>query len=65
MEQESIVERNDTFSLKCRYYDPKGDILDYWVTLIFCLSSYYIKVYRVERMDIGKISYVANSLVSV
>ena len=38
---------------------PKGDILDYWGTLIYFYHPiiYYqiIKVYRIERMDIGKI----------
>ena len=38
---DSVV-RDDIFGLKWRYYGPKGDILDYWVTLIFCLLSYYI-----------------------
>ena len=33
---------NDIFSLKCRYYGPKRDILYYCGTLIFCLLSYYI-----------------------
>ena len=33
---------NDIFGFKWRYYCPKRDILDYWVTLIFCLLSYYV-----------------------
>ena len=37
-----IVERNDIFSLKWRYYGPKQDILEYWGTLIYFLLSYYI-----------------------
>ena len=36
------AEINDILSLKWRYYCPKGGILDYWVTLIFGLLSYYI-----------------------
>ena len=36
------IARNDIFSLKWIYYGPKGVILDYWGTLIFCLLSYYI-----------------------
>ena len=42
MEQESIVERNDTFSLKCRYYDPKGGILDHGGHPYFGIPSDYI-----------------------
>ena len=33
---------NEIFSLKWIYYGPKGDILDNWGTLIFCLLSYHI-----------------------
>ena len=36
------VARNELFGLKWRYDGPKGGILDYWGTLIFCLLSYYI-----------------------
>ena len=31
------VARNGIFILKCRHYSPKGDILEYWGTLIFWL----------------------------
>ena len=51
------VARNDIFSIKWRYYGPKGDILDYWGTLMFfyypIISYPRIKVYRVEKMDMG------------
>ena len=36
------VARNDIFSPISRCYGPKRDILDYWVTLIFYILSYYI-----------------------
>ena len=36
------VARNDIFSLKLRYYVPKGDIFDYWGKTIFGLLYYYI-----------------------
>ena len=42
LQMRGSVARNDIFSLKWRYYGPKRDILDYWVTLIFCLLSYYV-----------------------
>ena len=54
------LSRNYIFSLIWIYHGPKRYILDYWETVRFCLLSYYIlsmdKVYRVEIMDIGKIS---------
>ena len=34
--------RNDIFSIIWRCYDLKQDILDYRVTIIFCLLYYYI-----------------------
>ena len=37
-----IVTRNYILSLIWRCYGPKQDILDYWVTLIHFLLSYYI-----------------------
>ena len=37
-----IAAINEILSIKYRYYGPKGDILDYWITLISCLLSYYI-----------------------
>ena len=49
---------NDIFSLKWRYYGPKRDILDYWGTLIFfcpIIPYQWIKVYRVEILDISQI----------
>ena len=36
------VARNCISSLIWRFYGPKWDILDYWVTVIFCLLSYDI-----------------------
>ena len=36
------VARSDIFSIKWRYYGPKGGILDYLGTLMLCLLSYYI-----------------------
>ena len=52
-----VVARNDIFGLKWRYHGPKRGILDYWGTLIFfyyhIISYQRIKVYVVERMDMG------------
>ena len=52
------VARNYISSLIWRCYDPKQYILDYWVTIIYCLLSYYMlskgKVYRVNTMDMGR-----------
>ena len=54
------IARNEIFCLIWRCYGPQWDILEYWGNLYFVYYPiiYYqqIKVYRVERMDIGKIS---------
>ena len=42
------VERNDIFGLNWRFYGLKQVILDFWVTLIFGILSYYI-----QSMDKG------------
>ena len=48
---------NIIFVIKWRYYGPKGDILDYWGTLLFfnypIISYQRINVYRVEAKDMG------------
>ena len=59
LQMRGSVAINGIFGLKWRHYGPKGGILDYWGTLIFfyhpIISYQRIKVYKVERMDIGKI----------
>ena len=51
------VARNYIFSLIWICYGPKRDILDYWgiFFVYYPIISYQrIKVYRVEKMDMGK-----------
>ena len=54
------VARNDIIGLKWIYYGTKRYILYYWGTLIYIFNSIisyqWIKVYRVERIYVVKIS---------
>ena len=60
------VARNYIFGLIWRRYGPKRDILDYWGKSYFvCYPIIYyqrIKVYRVEKMDMG-ISHWINGVI--
>ena len=51
------VSINEIFSIKWIYYGPKGDILDYWETLVFfnpIIPYQRMKVYRIERNYMGR-----------
>ena len=53
-----IAVRNGILSLKRRHYVPKGDISEYWRTLIFLVYYTIIpykrkEVYRAEKIDMG------------
>ena len=61
------VARNDIFSLKWRHYGPKGDILDYWGTLIFLfiIPLYTIKGLKLIGLKQLIWEYSAGTMVSV
>ena len=42
LQMRGSVAINYIYSLIWRCYGPKRGILDYWGTILYCLSSYYI-----------------------